>query len=369
MTTLPLEKISDASEDFLLQSYPQFLRRFCRHPVVVGLLFVCFSILIYGIPTLILGGFSAGAKVNLTQDWGFYCFLLLGFGAFYYYFRMPTLFSAMLTRLRDNGVFTSDEIEIGERVSRLAQDPRLRTVPFVFPAVMGMLQLFIFPPTTTKHLFWYDVHPISGLSIVVSWMALWVALSGVVICIAMSGITLNSIFTNNKVKVHSLHPDKSGGFNPVGDFSFKLTILALLPGIFIVVVVGQSIATDIIRFNYLVFVLNAMAYLIIVPMLFYLPIRGAHKAMVAFRDNLIKQTYSRYSVENQSKYDPQNEETLTNVKGAVEQMDILKRLAKHESSYPVWPFGYRTRIGVFLNAVFPLACTLAGVFVDNMLRS
>jgi hypothetical protein len=91
--------------------------------------------------------------------------------------------------------------------------------------------------------------------------------------------------------------------------------------------------------------------------------------MTAYRDNLIKKTYGRYSVENRSKYDPEDQEILANVEGAVEQMDVLKRLAVHESSYPVWPFGYRTRIGVFINAAFPLACTLTGVFVDNMLKS
>lgn len=48
-------------------------------------------------------------------------------------------------------------------------------------------------------------------------------------------------------------------------------------------------------------------------------------------------------------------------------MDVLERLAKHESSYPVWPFGYRSRVGVFLNSTFPLTCTLAGVVVDNMI--
>jgi hypothetical protein len=75
-----------------------------------------------------------------------------------------------------------------------------------------------------------------------------------------------------------------------------------------------------------------------------------------------------YSAEHLSKREMQDEEILTDTSGAVEKMDILKRLAKHESSYPVWPFGFRTRLGVFVNAILPLTVTLIGVGFDNILN-
>src|SRR6478672_8161630 len=101
MTTFPLKKISAASEDFLLQSYPQHLRRFCRQPFIVGLIFVCISIATSSIVTSIFGGFTIGAKINFTHDWGIIPATLLGFVAFYYYFRMPAHFSGTLTKLRE----------------------------------------------------------------------------------------------------------------------------------------------------------------------------------------------------------------------------------------------------------------------------
>jgi hypothetical protein len=285
---------------------------------------------------------------------------------------MPAHFSGTLTKLRDNGVFASDEVEIGERASRLAQDSRIRAVPIfvtvvvsILIAAMAMFRIF----RTTDTPYWFDINRINAASLVINSALIWLALSGVVISMAISGTTLNSIFTKNKILVHSLHPDKSGGFGPVGDFSFQLTVMLLFPGIMVGSFVWLSIKSGHFRSEYPVLLLEALANLVIEPTLFYLPIRGAHKAMVAYRDNLIKQTYAKYSAENLSKYDPQNEKILTNVKGAVEQMDVLKRLAKHESSYPVWPFGYRTRVGVFVNAILPLTVTLIGVFVDNMLRS
>jgi hypothetical protein len=50
--------------------------------------------------------------------------------------------------------------------------------------------------------------------------------------------------------VHSLHPDKSGGFSPVGDFSFQLTIIALLPGVMVGSFVRQDIENDTFRSTY-----------------------------------------------------------------------------------------------------------------------
>lgn len=293
---------------------------------------------------------------------------LFGFAALYYYFRMPKHFSRTLTKLRDNGVFASNEIKIGERVSRLAQDSLLRIGLFVVPVIWAVGAIVLFPYHAGKHTYWFQINPISYAYVASSWMLLLAALSGLVISMAISGATLNSIFTNNKITVHSLHSDKSGGFGPVGNFSFQFTIMALLAGIMVGTFVWGSIENDTFRADYPIFLLEGLAYLVIVPTLFYLPIRGAHKAMVAFRDDLIKQTYARYSVENQSKYDVGNKENLTNISGAVEQMDILKRLAVHESSYPVWPFGFRTRVGVFANAIFPLTCTLAGVVFDSILN-
>jgi len=275
-------------------------------------------------------------------------------------------FSGTLTRLRDNGVFASDEIEVGERVSRLAKDSRLGIIPFVLPVIIAVLGVLAFSPKPTDPLGWADLSPISYAIVVLNWMLIWGALCGVAISMAISGAALNSIFTKNKIIVHSLHPDKSGGFSPAGDFSFHLTIMALLPGIIVGIVIWQSIEANTFKSFYPLLVLMGLAYLVLVPTLFYLPIRGAHKAMDAFRHDLIKQTYSRYSVENMAKRDTQDQEDLTNIKSAVEQMDILKRLAKHESSYPVWPFGFRTRVGVFVNSVLPLTLTFVGIVVQML---
>lgn len=369
--SLPLEKIAAESEDFLLQTYPQHLRHFCRRPLVVASVFVCVNVAVAGITTSIFGGFTEGAKVNLTQDSGIIPAQLLAFAAFYYYLQMPKRFSKTLIELRNNGVFTSDDIRIGCRVSRLSYDSRIRMIPIFGALIVGVLialvtTLRIF--RTPETVYWFDLNHVNSVPLVIGWMLTWLALSGVATSMAVSGAALSSIFAGNKILVHSLHPDKCGGFSPVGKFSFLLTSMALFPGIMIVVFAWTSIENNTLRSDYPLLILEGVLYLVIVPLLFYLPIRGAHKAMVAYRDDLIRETYERYSDEHLSKRNVQDKEGSASINSAVDQMDILKRLAVHESAYPVWPFSFRTRAGVFLNSILPLAFTLIGVVFDNYLN-
>jgi hypothetical protein len=250
MTTFPLEKISATSEEFLLQSYPQFLRRFCRRPFVVAMFFVCFAALTTIISTSIFGGLASGAKVNFTQDWGFITVSLFGFVAVYYYLRMPAHFSGTLTKLRDNGVFDSDEIEIGKRVGTLAQDSRIRALP-IFVAVVVEVMMFAMSTLRTHNAgYWFDINRVNSAIMLFNTSIIWLALAGVMVSMAISGAALNSILASNNIIVHSLHPDKSGGFGPVGDFSFGLTVMALFPGIMVGGFVWGSIKADTFRYDY-----------------------------------------------------------------------------------------------------------------------
>lgn len=365
MKTLSLQSISESSEEFLRQTYPQVLRRFCDHAFFAGILFICFATVTYGLTTITFGGFNSGAAVNLTDDWGLPVFLAYSFGMVYYYFRMPELFSRMLTTLRDNSVFTSSEVETGEFASKFSQNARMRRVPIYTGLILFALQNVTAPPRKRAPVFWYDAHPVNAFIVTVTWLPLWIIISGLVLSIVTSGATLNAIFTRNKILVHSLHPDKSGGFGAVGNFAFRMTIMALLPGIMLIVVIWRSIELNVTGPIYPAFLLLSLGYVVVVPLLFYLLIRGGHKAMEDFRNSLIERVCLRYSNYNFSIRGMQNrEEDWVHAASTLEQMDTMKRLATHASSYPVWPFGMRMRVGVVVNSILPLSLTLIGILVD-----
>lgn len=372
MTTclFPLQNVSTWSEDFLLETYPRLLRRFCRRPLFFAAFAVFSLVIVFFIAAKFFGDFKTGEPASLVPDPGFIASAIFAFTAFYYYLKMPTHFSSSITTLVSNGIFKSDDIGISERTIDLAQDRRVKAAPLISAAlaalVMYLIGIFgVFGPPGVTH--WSYRTVITGSLVVFNWSLIWLALSGLFVSMTVACAVLNSIFANNAVVVHRLHPDKGGGFSPVGDFSLKLTPVAILPGLLLGFSVWQSINKDTFRHEYPGFILFAVLCLGIAPTLFYIPIRSARKAMLCYRDSLIRETYEQYSAKHQSTYNSQNKGTMNHVKDSVEQMDVLERLAKHESTYPVWPFGYRSRVGVFVNSTFPLTCTLAGVFADNIL--
>lgn len=370
MPTISLEKASSWAYDFLLGTYPKFVHRLCRRPLVTSVCVTCFIVQLCVMSTLAFGGFKTGAEVNLLQDRGFIPSVFFAFAAFYYYLKMPAHFSSTFARLWKNGVFPSDNLQIGQRANKLASDPRVRALPVIIASVTGLVLITMGLLRALRKpdiLHWFDINILSGAIVVFNWMLIWFALSGLVTSMAIAAISLKSIFASNGIQVHSLHPDKAGGLSPIGDFSLQLTVMAILPGLLISFSAWQSIDQQTFNRDLPMLLLYAILCFGILPMLFYLPIRSAHRAMLSYRHNLIRETYSQYSAEHLSLYDSKKAGTSTNARDAVEQMDILQRLARHESSYPVWPFAYRTRVRVFLNSSFPLTCTLVGVFVDKML--
>lgn len=370
MAVFPLQNVSIWSEDYLLETYPRLLRRFCRRPLFHAASAVLILVLVFAIAGSLFGDFRTGEPANFPPDPGFIASVAFAFTCFYYYLKMPTHFSSSMRTLRTNGIFTSDDIEISDRTIELARDRRIIAIPSISAALAGLAVIAtgivgISGPPEVTH--WSHRTIITGTLVVFNWTLIWLALSGLIVSMAVAAAALNSIFDNNRIVVHRLHPDRGGGFSPVGDFSLKLTPMAILPGLIIGFSVWESINQGTFRYDSPQFIVSAAICLGIIPALFYLPIRSARKAMLRYRDGLIRETYERYSAEHQSKHEAQNEGALKNIKDSVEQMDVLERLAKHESSYPVWPFGYRSRVGVFLNSTFPLTCTLAGVVVDNMI--
>lgn len=213
--------------------------------------------------------------------------------------------------LRTNGIFTSDDIEISDRTIELARDRRIIAIPSISAALAGLAVIAtgivgISGPPEVTH--WSHRTIITGTLVVFNWTLIWLALSGLIVSMAVAAAALNSIFDNNRIVVHRLHPDRGGGFSPVGDFSLKLTPMAILPGLIIGFSVWESINQGTFRYDSPQFIVSAAICLGIIPALFYLPIRSARKAMLRYRDGLIRETYERYSAEHQSKHEAQTRE-------------------------------------------------------------
>ena len=112
-------------------------------------------------------------------------------------------------------------------------------------------------------------------------------------------------------------------------------------------------------------IFNTTVYLFLVPMLFYLPLHFPHRAMVAYREKLMSDTAKHYHEEHRKilqGLSTDAEELETKLK----YLDGLQKLQEHNRKYPVWPFNFRTSLGVFANAITPTVPTVIGLALNRL---
>jgi hypothetical protein len=106
-----------------------------------------------------------------------------------------------------------------------------------------------------------------------------------------------------------------------------------------------------------------VVYIFAVPILFYLPIREAHDVMLDFRNKLLNDLSLNYS-KVQNSLNLSSEDANKELADTVEKLNQLRGLQEHILRYPVWPFDFRTGIGVAVNSVLPILAALVGLAFD-----
>jgi hypothetical protein len=170
---------------------------------------------------------------------------------------------------------------------------------------------------------------------------------------------------NNDITVFRMHPDKCGGFAPMGTFAFRFTYLALAIGVFISAAVVQHAIDNSLdwRFTSMVFV-----YAVVVPSHFYLLMWFPHKKMVFFRDDLINKSSKLYSSIHAEALGSLPDSAMVDIEAKAKQMDALQGVSFHARQYPVWPFSTRIQFSVLLNAVSPLLITVVSIGIERLLN-
>jgi hypothetical protein len=197
---------------------------------------------------------------------------------------------------------------------------------------------------------------------VLTWTISYFALGGLLTNVVLGIRLIDQIFQRNAIQVYPLHPDNSGGLGAMGRYSLKLSLIALALGLFIVAAAIASITRGIIQTDYILFALS-LIYLAIVPTLFFLPLRTVHAAMVAFRDNLFRETSNRYLSHHLNLH--QNSEIgVDELENNIKYLDQLKALREHDKMYPVWPFDLRIRLTVFFTTILPILPSVIGIATD-----
>jgi hypothetical protein len=248
----------------------------------------------------------------------------------------------------------------------------VRNLPYMLPTGWALLlsgYTILFPPSRTGDLrFWFNTNSIAFATALLEWILAGFAFGGIIADLILIVALISHTLSQNKIVVFPLHPDRSGGFSPLGNFSLRLSYLAAGLGLFLVCQIVVAIIDRRIQQDHIL-MLASVLYLVAVPTFFYLPLHSTHKAMLAYRDNLIRDTSERYLETHQSIHSTNYTLEAKQLEEKLLILEALKKLQEeHERAYPVWPFNINIRFAVLANVLTPIIPTIIGLVIDFATR-
>lgn len=162
--------------------------------------------------------------------------------------------------------------------------------------------------------------------------------------------------SNSILKVSPLDPDRSGGFQSVGQFALKTGSLAVIMGWLSLTTTLHPTLTG-GTYNTSAGIIFSVIYVFMVPVALLLPIWSTHKAMKRYRDGVIKELSDKADA---ALADLRKANVDVSSVGVISSN--LGELAKTRKwlleSIPVWPFGKLDLGGFSFVAIWPFVVNL-----------
>lgn len=181
----------------------------------------------------------------------------------------------------------------------------------------------------------------------------------IVIRQAFATVAFTRLFRVFEIDPKPFHPDKCNGFAPLGDFSTRTALIAVLFGFWVSGVIsypmffGQPINLKLDT------ILALVLYVLIVPAVLIPPVWECHREMV----NAKQQTLDSLAERIQGLLDETNLETMVSDKEALE--GLIERYRLLETELRTWPFRPLALRRFGVSAVTPLLSTAVSFVIDN----
>lgn len=210
---------------------------------------------------------------------------------------------------------------------------------------------------------WLSIHPIIAWIRAPVIFVVFYALSMTILDLGIIIITLNALLRDRQVWIEPFNPDKGGGLSFIGRFSADLGYLIGTLGILMSVRILQATGGLSDWRNYVI-MFGFGAYLLLTPLIFFLPLWSAHTVMRAFRDDLL----TGIALDLDSTVTQLRDTSWKDVDkiekflGDYKQRDEMRELIL--TKIPVWPFNMDS-LKKFLGLIFsPLAPPIISFVVD-----
>lgn len=208
---------------------------------------------------------------------------------------------------------------------------------------------------------WINVHPLVFWSRSVVAVFAYYMLAVVVFSLAIILMTLNRIMkTPNVIRVKVFHPDGAGGLGAIGQFVANLGYLTFTFGMVIVVLFEQArIVSDYGNTGWLIASLISLGvYLIATPLFFFWPLYSTHRAMVRYKEELLREISGTINKLYHSTLDVGAGDIS---KDSLNRIKQLNELREYTMEFPTWPFNIANLRKYYSLAVSPIVTFLTGL--------
>lgn len=318
-----------------------------------------------------------GSRVGILDDFGWWAYQFGTFPAtFYAFIWLPDGIKNVLDGLRKNKVI---KVTSGKGDQRKWDDFLRQFHGFYnHPAwlvgsvvIIAVLVWFIWIPAqktfdtwqaTSTFAFWYTEF---------AWFLIFVIGALLIIRGIITITRLNFLFREFPVVVKVLHPDGAGGLSPLGKLSVSIGYVLCVYGIG--VTIGNISQARIAGVDYLTVLTDPMTialwavYLVLAPIMFFLPLNVAHYAMEQAKGEYITKISDQFEIEIQRTQEllgsssKQLKENLTKV----EQLQQLHDLA---IKFPIWPFNTKSLVRFFSSVLFPILLSLISALFQGLIK-
>lgn len=353
-------KFEPAGRDFFIKKLTGVSRRWLL--IILGLELVLALIpVLLSIPD---GNFrNSSLRIDALSDIGYYdqFLLLLPFFIIFipYYLKG---FAISLNLLIDTGVVTISAEEtkkVESYANKLFSHWTITFIPYIIASLFVILDvsIFIFAGENT----WnsadglIDISLIEIINIILVFL-LFHLISALFLRIVLTYFVINK-FLSNHVNIQPLHPDNCGGLSPLGDFSLRLTKAGIVIGIPVLLGIMSSYYQHDIPIMSLVNILLIAGYISCLSVVFFLPLMGARRSMLAAKMRELKiisdyfQSERKDILSNYNKGESAKNLEISNLEGLMKLYEIAK-------SMPVFPFNSLNIIRFLSSVLWPLVLIL-----------
>ena len=219
-------------------------------------------------------------------------------------------------------------------------------------------------------------HVVPGEQTAASWYFIFIGTIGVYVLlhfaftILVTYQAIHTVFADMSrftISLKFMHPDRCCGLRPVSKFVLRvglvLAILGLMNGVYIITSFYR-LGTVRELLQQVGPILSITGYVLLAPLLFFLPLLPAHRVM--------RDSKHRFQLQISREFDRRFRDVSHRmVNGQLDptehaQLEILNSFQRYVDAFPVWPFDIST-LGKFASMVLlPMVVTIVGILLQKL---